>query len=98
MSYARSPRPSFVMTVSSICLLVLQVGGVEELLLRPFDLLPRPHDLDELLPSLRRADHDRANQSIVFEEEFAVELLLQAERADRLQAGLDIGRHAHHRQ
>src|SRR5690349_11641484 len=78
--------------------LVLQVGRVQQLLPRALDLLPRAHDLDQLLPPLRGADHDRAHEPVVLEEELPVELFLEAERAHRLQAGLHVRSHAHHRQ
>src|SRR5438445_268520 len=61
--------------------LVLEVVGVEQVLLRPLDDLARPHYLDQLLAALRRADHDRAHQAVVLEEELAIELLVEAERA-----------------
>src|SRR3989442_8585872 len=83
---------------SSFTCLIFQIGGVEELLLRPLDLLTRPHDLDQLLAALRWADHDPADQPVVLEEELAVELLFEAERADRLEPRLDVRRDAHHRQ
>src|SRR2546428_4243949 len=83
---------------SSFTCLIFQIGGVEELLLRPLDLLTRPHDLDELLAALRWADHDPADQPVVLEEKLAVELLFEAERADRLEPRLDVRRDAHHRQ
>src|SRR2546426_5392705 len=83
---------------SSFTCLIFQIGGVEELLLRPLDLLTRPPDLDELLAALRWADHDRADQAVVLEGEVAVELLFEAERADRLEPRLDVRRDPHHRQ
>src|SRR5256885_17003205 len=74
--------------------LVFQVVRVEKLLLRPLDLLTRPHDLDQLFPSFRRADHDRADEMVVLEKELAVELFFKAVCAHRLEAGLHVGRHA----
>src|SRR2546430_4629312 len=63
---------------------VLQVRRIEQLLLGALDLLARPHDLDQLLPAFRRADHDRADEPVVLEEQLAIELLLEAEGTHRL--------------
>src|SRR5207248_785188 len=49
--------------------LILEVYRVQELFARAGDLLPRPHYLDQLLASLGWADHDRADQPVVEEEE-----------------------------
>src|SRR5581483_8766682 len=78
--------------------LVLQVGRVEQLFLRALDPLPRPHDLDQLLTALGRPDHDRADQPVVLEEQLAIELLLEAVGAHRFEVGLDVRRHAGHRE
>src|SRR5579864_2967450 len=78
------------------CRSVLEVRRVEQVLALALDLLTRAHDLDQLLATLRRADHDRADQPVVLEEELAVELLVEAERADRLEPRLHVGRDARH--
>src|SRR6267143_6688092 len=95
-------KPAFaanaVYAIPAPRLLVLEVVRVEELLLRPLDLLTGPHDLDQLLPTFWWSDHDGADQVVVLEKELAVELLFKAVRAHRLEAGLHVGRHAHNRE
>src|SRR2546428_2375816 len=49
---------------SSFTCLIFQIGGVEELLPRPLDLLTRPHDLDSLLAALPWAAHDRPDPAV----------------------------------
>src|SRR5215831_17611658 len=62
-----------------------EVRGVQEVLAGPLYLLPRAHDLDQLLAALGWPDHDRAHQPVVHEEQLPEEALLERVGPHRLE-------------
>src|SRR5215472_8930980 len=82
-------------TPSALRRIVPKGKGTIQTLPRPLYLLPRPHDLDQLLPALGWPDHDRAHQPVVQEEQLPEESLLERIGSYRLEVRLHVRRHTH---